>query len=253
MRFDDMTYLITGASRGIGRAAALGLARRGATVAVHYGANEAAAAHVLSEVMEHGGSGFTVQGDLADPAAAQRILARVREGLSSLGVAPALDGIVLSAGALVLGDLAHLTVEEFDRAMAVNVRAPLFLVKEALDLLRDDARIVTVSAAIARMAEPVMLAQAAAKLALQGVSRTLAATLGPRGIRVLDVAPGVVRTDLAAPWLSDAAYAAEVAAATALGRASEPEDVADAIVALLSPEAAWITGQSIEVSGGYRL
>ena len=253
MRFDNKTFLISGGSRGIGRAAALALGGRGATVAVHYARNETAAREVISELTAQGGRGFAVRGDLTRPDAPEEIVAAVREGLDKLSLEPGLDGIVLNAGELVLGDFESLSVADFDRAMAVNARAPLFLVKAALPLLGEGARIVTISAAITRFGNPGMLAQAAAKAALQSISRNLAATLGTRGITVVDVAPGVVRTDLAAPWLADPGYVHDVAAATALGRPSEPEDVADAIVALLSPETRWITGESIAVSGGYHL
>ena len=160
---------------------------------------------------------------------------------------------MLSAGELVVGGLEELTAESFDRAMAVNVRGPLLLVRAALALLAPDARIVTVSAALTRRANPDVLMQSAAKAALQDASRNLAAELGPRGIGVVDVAPGVVRTDLSAPYLATAGYTEDTAAATALRRIGEPEDVADAIVALLSPQARWITGQTIEAGGGYRL
>lgn len=247
------TFLITGGSRGIGRAVALSLADRGAMVALHYARDEEAATQVVSEISRRGGRAFPVRADLSSPDAPDAIVASVRTGLADHDAEPALDGIVLCAGELVLGDLEHLTIDDFDRAVAVNVRAPLFLVKAALPLLPPGARIITVSAVIARLAEPVLLAQAAAKVALQSVSRSLAATLGSRGITVVDVAPGVVRTDLAAPWLAEPDYVAEVSAATALGRASEPEDVAEAIVALLDSATHWITGESIEVSGGYRL
>jgi 3-oxoacyl-[acyl-carrier protein] reductase len=98
----------------------------------------------------------------------------------------------------------------------------------------------------------VLLAQSAAKAALQDISRNLAAELGKRGIGVIDVAPGVIRTDIAEEWLADPSYEQDVNAATALGRVGEPEDVADAIVALLSTQARWITGESIGVTGGYR-
>ncbi len=140
-----------------------------------------------------------------------------------------------------------------NRSFLVNVRAPLLLVRAALALLAPDARIITVSAALTRRANPDVLMQSAAKAALQDASRNLAAELGPRGIGVVDVAPGVVRTDLSAPYLRTAGSAEDTAAATALRRLGEPEDVADAIVALIGAEARWITGQVIEAGGGYRL
>ena len=253
MSLQSRTVLVTGASRGIGRAVALALGARGATVAVHYGRRDDLAREVVAAVEAGGGRAFAVGADLASPDAPGRLVDDVRSGLATLGVQPVLHGLVLSAGELVVGGLEELTAEMFDRAMAVNVRGPLLLVRAALALLAPDARIVTVSAAITRRANPDVLMQSAAKAALQDASRNLAAELGPRGIGVVDVAPGVVRTDLSAPYLATAGYTEDTAAATALRRIGEPEDVADAIVVLLSPQARWITGQMIEAGGGYRL
>lgn len=251
--FQGRIVLVTGASRGIGRAVALALGVRRATVAVHYGRRDDLAREVVAAVEACGGRAFAVGADLASRDAPARLVDGVRSGLETLGAQPALHGLVLSAGELVVGGLEQLTAESFDRAMAVNVRAPLLLVRETLDLLAPDARIITVSGAITRRANPDVLMQSAAKAALQDASRNLAAELGPRGIGVVDVAPGVVRTDLSAPYLATAGYEADTAAATVLRRIGEPEDVADAIVALLSAEARWITGQVIEAGGGYRL
>jgi 3-oxoacyl-[acyl-carrier protein] reductase len=253
MSLQGHTVLITGASRGIGRAVALALGARGATVAVHYGHRDDLAREVVTAVEARGGRAFAVGADLASPDAPEHVVDEVRFGLETLGVKPSLDGLVLSAGELVVGGLEQLSADGFDRAMAVNVRGPLLLVRAALALLAPDARIVTVSAALTRRANPDVLMQSAAKAALQDASRNLAAALGPRGIGVVDVAPGVVRTDLSAPYFATAGYAQDTAAATALRRIGEPEDVADAIVALLSPQARWITGQVIEAGGGYRL
>ena len=253
MSLQSRTVLVTGASRGIGRAVALALGARGATVAVHFGHRDDLAREVVAAVEAGGGRAFAAGADLASPDAPGRLVDDVRSGLETLGAQPALHGLVLSAGELVVGGLEELTAETFDRAMAVNVRGPLLLVRAALALLTPDARIVTVSAAITRRANPDVLMQSAAKAALQDASRNLAAELRPRGIGVVDVAPGVVRTDLSAPYLATAGYTEDTAAATALRRIGEPEDVADAILALLSPQARWITGQSIEAGGGYRL
>jgi 3-oxoacyl-[acyl-carrier protein] reductase len=253
MSLQSRTVLVTGASRGIGRAVALALGARGATVAVHYGRRDDLAREVVAAVEAGGGRAFAVGADLASPDAPGRLVDDVRSGLERAGLPATLHGLVLNAGELVAGGLHELTAEAFDRAMAVNVRAPLLLVRAALPLLAADARIVTVSAGLPRRANPDVLMQSAAKAALQDASRNLAAELGPRGIGVVDVAPGVVRTDLSTPYLATAGYAEDTAAATALRRIGEPEDVADAIVALLGKDARWITGQSIEVGGGYRL
>jgi NAD(P)-dependent dehydrogenase (short-subunit alcohol dehydrogenase family) len=244
--FQGKTVLVTGASRGIGRAVAVELGRRGATVLVHYARDGAAAADVVAAI---GDDAVALQADLGTADGPSRLAANVAE---QLGGAP-LDAVVSNAGAVTVGGIEELTADGFDRAMAVNVRGPLLLTRELLPLLGDGARIVTVSAAITRYANPVLLAQSAAKAALQDAVRNLAADLGPRGISVVDVAPGMVRTDLAAGLLATPGEEEKVNASTALGRVGEPEDIAGAIVALLGTDTRWITGASIDVTGGYRL
>jgi 3-oxoacyl-[acyl-carrier protein] reductase len=154
MSLQSRSFLVTGASRGSGRAVALGLGARGATVAVHYGRRDAAAREVVAIVEARGGRAFAVGADLAAPDAPGRLIDDVRSGLETLAVPPALHGLVLNAGELVVGGLEELSAETFDRAMAVNVRAPLLLVRAALALLAPDARIITVSAALTRRANP---------------------------------------------------------------------------------------------------
>jgi NAD(P)-dependent dehydrogenase (short-subunit alcohol dehydrogenase family) len=244
MTFEDRTVLVTGASRGIGCAVAHALAARGAMVAVHYG-RSAEAAHAVVESLD--GRGFAVGADLTDPAAPDRLIAEVRQRVDRL------DGLVLSAGQLVGGDLEHVTPADVERAFALNVRAPLFLIRAALPLLPPGARVVTVSAALTRWANPELLVQSAAKAALQSLVVHLAPDLGARGIGIVDVAPGVTRTGLASDYLDTPGVEEHVGRVTALGRAGEPDDVARAIVALLSPDAHWITGTVVEASGGYRL
>jgi 3-oxoacyl-[acyl-carrier protein] reductase len=253
MAFHGSSFLVTGGSRGIGRAVALALGARGATVAVQYAANRNAAEDVVAAVADAGGEAFAVGADLSEPTAPQALISEVARALEGLGHAPRLRGIVLAAGELVVGDLESLDAAAFDRAMAVNARAPLFVVQAALPLLTEGSRIVTISAAITDFAVPTLLAQSAAKAALQNLGRNLAATLGPQGITVTDVAPGVVRTDLAQQWLADDAYVAQTRHDTALDRVGEPEDIADAVLMLLGPEARWITGETIRVTGGYHL
>ena len=244
MRFDDTTFLVTGASRGIGRAVALGLGRRGATVAVHH--HTTSPAPVIAEIEAAGGRAFAIHADLGDPTGPEALVERVRERT------PTVDGLVANAGAVTAGGIDEIAAADIDRAFALNTRAPLLLIQAALPLLGPGARIVTVSASLPRYANPGLLVQSAAKAALQDVARNLAVALGPRGITVVDVAPGTTRTDLAAGLLAQPGAEEALAAETALGRVAEPEDVAEAIVALLAPETAIITAQSIDLSGGYR-
>jgi NAD(P)-dependent dehydrogenase (short-subunit alcohol dehydrogenase family) len=252
-RMQDRAVLVTGASRGMGRAIALELGRRGATVIVHYARAADEAAGVVSAIEASGGRAFAVGGDLGDPDVPARMAAQVDDSLRALGAEPFLHGLVSNAGAVVGGDIDTLTAADLDRAFAINARGPILLVQAFLPLLRRGSRVITVSASLTRYAVPTMLAQSAAKAALKDASRNLAATLGPRGITVVDVSPGTTRTDLAADYLAIPGEEEALAETIALGRVAEPEDVGDAVVALLGPDTRWNTGVSIDLSGGYRI
>jgi 3-oxoacyl-[acyl-carrier protein] reductase len=255
MTMQGKAVLVTGGSRGIGRAVAIELGRRGATVAVHWHQREDAAAEVVDTVRagSRDARAFAVGADLGDPDAPARLIEAVRAELASNAAEPVLHGLVLNAGTLVAGGLADVTAAAFDRAFAVNTRAPLLLVQAALPLLRRGSRVIAVSAAITRQANPALLLQTASKAALEDLTRNLAVELGARGIGVVAVTPGVVRTDLAAGLLAAPAGVETVEKETALARVGEPDDVAAAIAALLEPDTRWITGTTVDVSGGYRL
>jgi bifunctional oxygenase/reductase len=253
MTLTNTTVLVTGASRGLGRATALALGSLGATVVVHYRSRADAADEVVAEVERSGGRAFTVAGDLADPLAPAHIIASVRDGLAQRGMPAVLHGLVTSAGEMVPGGVLELTADAIDHAFAVNVRSQILLIGAAVPMMPRGGRIVTVSAALARRANPGILAQSASKIALQDVVRNLAAELGPLGISIVDIAPGVTRTDLSGGLLGNPGVEQQIAADTALGRVGEPEDIANVIAAFLSPATAWVTGQVIEATGGLAL
>lgn len=165
-----------------------------------------------------------------------------------------LDVLINNAAVSPRGTITETTVEMFDEIFAVNVRAPFFVLREALPRLRDGARVVNVSSTVTRAAFPDVVAYSMSKGAVQVMAPTLAAELGARKITINTVMPGVTDTDMNAAWLRDAPEAkAAVAAATALGRVAEPEDVAAAVVLLTLPETRWITGALIDASGGGNL
>jgi 3-oxoacyl-[acyl-carrier protein] reductase len=238
------TALVTGASRGIGRAIAERLAADGALVAVHYGSNEAAAKETVARIGEAGGRAFAVQARFGEDDDVSTLLDGLRQGLDGA----ALD-ILVNNAAVFGGTLEDVTREEFDRMFAVNVRTPFFTIQQALPLLGRGARIINISSGVTWMAIP-QVAYSMTKGSIDVLTRTLAKSLGPRGITVNAVAPGITETDMN-PWLNLDRQAAEGAASmTALGRNGLPADIADAVAFFASEDARWITGQVIDVAGG---
>lgn len=237
---------MTGASRGIGRAIAQRLATDGARVAVHYGTNVKAAEECVAEIGAD--RAFAVGAELSEPGAVDTLLARVDEEFDGL------DILVNNAAIPSSGDLERATTEEFDRIFAVNVRAPFFLVQRALARMRDGGRIINIGSVVStHVASPELIMYAMSKGALDVFGRTLAKALGPRGITVNTVAPGVIATDANAAWLQYPEVSASAARRAALGRVGDPRDVADVVAFLASDDARWITGDTIEISGGLNL
>lgn len=241
------TALVTGGSRGIGRAISLRLARDGARVAVHYGSDEAAAKETVAAVEAAGGSAFGIRVRLGEPADAEAVWAAFDDQ------AEGLDILVNNAGTdgprVPLGEVSR---ADYERVFAVNVRAPFFLTQLALDRLRDGGRIVNISTGLTRgSAMPELITYTATKGALDAFTRILAKQLAPRAITVNTVAPGVIDTDMNAGWLraSDEAWQA-AASIAALGRVGRPDDIADAVAFLAAEDSRWITGQWLDATGG---
>ncbi|MER5640650.1 SDR family oxidoreductase [Kitasatospora sp. NPDC002227] len=243
------TALVTGGSRGIGRAVALRLAADGALVAVHYGGNEEAAAETVESIAKAGGRAFAVRARFGEEGALDQLFEGLTAGLAAHGE-DGLDVLVNNAGIHLTGSIEQITEEEFDRAMAVNVRTPVFVIQRALPLLRDGGRIVNVASAATRVGSPVQIGYTVSKTALLGLAAPLANGLGRRGITVNTVNPGVIRTDMTSDWTGDPQALAGLASITALGRIGLPEDVADVVGFLASPQGRWITGQTVDASGG---
>jgi NAD(P)-dependent dehydrogenase (short-subunit alcohol dehydrogenase family) len=246
---DDLTgrtALVTGASRGIGRAIAVRLAAKGAAVIVHFGADEDGAAATADEIGRAGGTALTVRAELGAADDVDTLFAGVEAALAGRP----LDILVNNAAAPPAGPIGTTTREEFDHLFAVNVRAPYFIVQRALDLLPDGGRVITVSSAATRMANPSQTSFAMTKGAVETMSMTLANQLGVRGITVNAVAPGATRTATNAAAFAAPGLAELITGTTALDRLGGPDDVADVVVFLASDAARWITGQVVDASGG---
>jgi 3-oxoacyl-[acyl-carrier protein] reductase len=242
--------LVTGASRGIGRGIAVRLARDGALTGVHYGTGKAAAEETLDQIRRQGGQGFTVEAELGVPGDAERLWADFDAGLRAAGATPGLDVIVNNAAISASADYENVTVDEFDRLFAVNVKAPFFLVREGLSRLRNGGRVINISSGVTRIAEPRVMAYSLTKGAINVFTKTLAQQLGRHGITVNAVSPGIVVTDNTLTQFTTPDAWAQVAAYSVFGRAGEPADIADVVAFLASEDARWITGQCIDATGG---
>jgi 3-oxoacyl-[acyl-carrier protein] reductase len=250
----NRTALVTGASRGIGRAIAIALADAGAGVLVHYGRSANEAESLVASIRDKGGSAETVRADLGAKDGAAKLAKEVRTITGDR-----LDVLVCNAGISKAARINEYTAEDFDNLFATNVRGPFFLVQQLLPALGEGSNIIVISSAVARtvvgkpgVENPSILAYASTKGAVETLVKNWAAMLGPQGIRVNAVAPGVIDTDMSNFSKTDAGREVTLGM-QALKRIGKPEDVADVVAFLASDKARWITGASIPVDGGSKL
>jgi 3-oxoacyl-[acyl-carrier protein] reductase len=241
------TALVTGASRGIGRATAIALAAAGAQVLVHYGRGTNEADSVVSEIRKAGGRADAIAIDLAAADGAGKL---ARQARSIIG--DRLDILVANAGISKAATIEETTVEDFDKLFAVNVRAPFFLVQQLLPIMSKGSCIVFVSSLVARAVVGAIPAYAATKGAVDTLVKHFASVLGARGIRVNAVAPGVVETDGSKLTKTEAGRDFALGM-QALKRLAQPADIGGVVAFLASEDARWITGDTIHVDGGSKL
>ncbi|MFF0260362.1 SDR family oxidoreductase [Streptomyces microflavus] len=242
------TALVTGASRGMGRATAERLAREGALVAVHYATGADAAAETVERIEKDGGRAFAVQAELGVPGGVHELFLGLEEGLKERTGSTELNILVNNAG--VMGGVAaeDTTPEQFDRIFAVNAKAPFFIIQRALANIPDGGRIVNISSGLTRFANPDEIAYAMSKGAVEMLALHFAKLLGPRNITINSVAPGITRNSNPVFDIPEAVTA--MAGLSTFNRVGEPEDVADVIAFLVSDDARWVTGSFVDASGG---
>ncbi|MEN8655966.1 SDR family oxidoreductase [Streptomyces sp. 21So2-11] len=247
-RLIGRTALITGSSRGMGRAAAIRLAREGALVAVHYTSSKEAADEVVATIEKDGGRAFAVRAELGVPGDVHELFLGLEEGLRERTGSTDLNILVNNAG--VMGNVTpeETTPDKFDRLFAVNAKAPFFLIQRAEKNMPNGGRIINISSGLTHCANPNEIAYAMTKGAVEQLARHFAKHLGPRNITVNSVAPGITRNGNPVFDIPEAVE--QMAQLSAFGRVGEPEDVADVVAFLASDDARWITGSFVDATGG---
>ncbi|OXM82402.1 SDR family oxidoreductase [Paenibacillus rigui] len=245
--------LVTGASRGIGRAIAIRLAEEGAMVAVHYGRNKEAAEQVVQELDRTYGSGFAIGMEFGPHKNIEQLYSVLDEQWIQRTGDHYFDILVNNAGVGLVQTMEETSEAAFDEVMNINVKAPFFVTQHALPRLRDGGRIINLSSAVTRIALPTIPAYSMSKGAIHPMTLALSKQLGPRGITVNAIMPGFIDTDMNAGALEDPGLRQFGAEFSIFGRWGHAEDVADIAAFLASPDSRWITGQLIDASGGSHL
>lgn len=252
MGLSGKVTLVTGGSRGVGRAIFKRLAADGALVAVNYAGNSETAASVVAEIESAGGSAFALQAKLGTAVEMDKLFAALGNELVNRGKSNYLDILVNNAGIGHFGKVSEATGADFDKVFTANVKAPFLISNLAARVMGNGGRIVNISSGASRRPGTLLGLYAMSKGALNVMTVALAAELGARGITVNAVAPGWAATEVTADIRRDTVMIEKVVGQQALGRLGASEDVANAVALLASEDSGWITGQFIETSGGFR-
>ena len=240
--------VVTGASKGIGAAIARQLAAEGAAVVVNYASSKQGADRVVAAIVSEGGKAVAVQADVAKPADIRRLFA---EAVRAFG---RLDILVNNAGIYEFAPLEEVTAEHFHRMFDLNVLGLILASQEAAKHFGPDGgSIVNISSVAATSTPPAASVYSATKAAVDAVTRSLAKELGPRNVRVNAINPGMVETEgVHTAGLAESDFRRQFESQAPLGRIGQPRDIAPAAVFLASPDAAWITGETLTIAGGFR-
>lgn len=245
--------LVTGASRGIGKAIALRLAKEGALVAIHYGRRKEEAEEVAKEIIQKGGSAFTIGANFRDLDGIDQLFVSMDAALQQRIGDHRFDILVNNAGIGQILSFEEASEESFDEVMNLNVKAPFFVIQQALPRLKEGGRIINISSFVTRASSPSVFTYSISKGAINTLTLLLAKQLGGRNITVNAILPGIINTEMNEGTLNNPDGQKYAAGLSTFNRWGEPEDVADIAAFLASTDSRWVTGQLIDASGGSHL
>jgi 3-oxoacyl-[acyl-carrier protein] reductase len=240
--------VVTGASKGIGAAIALHLAAEGAAVVVNYSTSKEGAERVVAEIVRKGGKAVAAQANVAKQSDIQRLFAETKKAFGRL------DVLVNNAGIYEFAPVTEVTAEHFHKHFDLNVLGLILTIQEAVKHFGPDGgSIVNISSVVSTLGVPNAAVYSATKAAVDAVTRSLAKELGPRKIRVNSINPGMVVTEgMQSAGIEESDLRKHIEANTPLGRIGQPQDIGPAAVFFASSDSAWVTGETLFISGGYR-
>jgi len=246
--------LVTGGSRGLGKNAALSLAKKGIDVILTYNSKKEDALAVVAEIEKFGGKAAALQLNTGDIKSFDSFFSTLTSVMKNTFATDRFDFLINNAGIGIMAPFAQTTEEQFDEMMSIHFKGVYFLTQKALNLINDGGRIINISSGLARFSVPGASAYASMKGAIEVLSRYMAKELGARGIAVNVVAPGAIETDFGGGRTRDNEQTkAFVTSVTALGRPGLPDDIGGIISFMCTEDARWINAQRIEASGGMNI